>query len=163
MDFPQGATFCISSPMKTLHQKVIAGIFDGQHIRWGMKVHEVNMRVTPDFGNSQRFVVDSPVLIKRYVREEERVRYFYPQDEESAALLTETMKSKLAKADMPTDISVAFDTSFPRPKMKKITFNKIDIKATFCPVIVEGDPRAVQFAWEVGVGNSTGIGFGCLQ
>jgi len=29
-------------------------------------------------------------------------------------------------------------------------------------VIVEGDPRAVQFAWEVGVGNSTGIGFGAL-
>jgi CRISPR-associated endoribonuclease Cas6 len=163
LDFPHGATFCISSPMKTLHQKVITGIFEGQHIRWGMKVHEVNMRVTPDFGSSQRFVVQSPVLVKRYIKEEERMRYFYPQDPESSSLLTATMKSKLAKAEMPTDISVAFDTSFPRPKMKKIVFNKIDIKATFCPVIVEGDPRAVQFAWEVGVGNSTGIGFGCLQ
>jgi CRISPR-associated endoribonuclease Cas6 len=43
-----------------------------------------------------------------------------------------------------------------------VKYRDINIKGTLCPVIVEGDPRAVQFAWEVGVGNSTGIGFGAI-
>ena len=60
------------------------------------------------------------------------------------------------------EVQVGFDTNYSNPKIRKITFNNIDIKASACPVIVAGDPKAVSFAWDVGVGNSTGIGFGCL-
>ncbi len=162
-DFPRGATFFISSPMQELHQKVVGGIFNGQHIRWGMKVQEVRMRVTPDFGNKHRFVVQSPVFIQRKIEGEKKPKYFFPSDPAANDYLTETMQHKLQRFDLPPNVSVSFDPDYQKVSVKKIEFNKLGLKASFCPVIVEGDPRAVAFAWEVGVGNSTGIGFGALR
>ena len=36
-------------------------------------------------------------------------------------------------------------------------------KGSVCPVVVKGPPEAVQFAWQVGVGELTGSGFGALR
>ena len=41
--------------------------------------------------------------------------------------------------------------------------NGIKNKASICPVIVKGTSEQIAFAWNVGVGNSTGIGFGALN
>ncbi len=163
LEFRHGAAFFISSPLQKLHQQAVAGIFKDQLIRWGMKVTEVTMKVTPEFGNEHRFLTQSPILIKRPRIEGKHHQYFFYNDPESDQYLTETLQRKLARFDRPTDVSVAFDRSFPRPHTKKTTFNRIDIRASVCPVIIKGNPEAVRFAWEVGVGNSTGIGFGALN
>ncbi len=139
------------------------GIFKDQHINWGMQVKEVRMMPTPDFGERHRFLAQSPVLIKKNIETEKHQKYFYPDDPESNGFLTETLQSKLLRLDLPIDVSVAFDGDYPKPIVKKVRYRNLDIKGTICPVIVEGDPRAVQFAWEVGVGHSTGIGFGALK
>ncbi len=161
-DFRHGARFFISSPLEALHTKAVSGIFKYQDIAWGMKVSEVTMRVTPDFGEAQCFKAQSPILIKRNQEDSKHQRYYYPQDPESSDLLTETLQSKLARLSLPTDVRVRFDPDYRNPRSKLVQYRDMNIKATFCPVIVEGDARAVQFAWEVGVGNSTGIGFGAL-
>ncbi|MCR9288932.1 MAG: CRISPR-associated endoribonuclease Cas6 [Bacteroidetes bacterium] len=162
-EFPFGAEMFISSPLPDLHQKFIQGIFQDQHINWGMNVDEVNMKVTPQFGNRQVFLAQSPILIKRKSETDKHYQYFFPKDPKSNEYLTETLRRKLEKAGLSTDVSVAFDATYPKPIIKKIAYRGLDIKGTICPVIVEGDSRAVQFAWEVGVGNSTGIGFGALR
>lgn len=163
LDFPTGSTFFVSAPDPELLSKLVQGVFAGQQIRWGMEVREVSIQRTPEFGNFQRFLVESPVLIKRKIEDKKQQEYYFPGDRESNALLTETFRHKLAKAGLPTTAEIRFDPDYQNPKIKKITYRNLDIKAAFCPVIVEGDPRAVQFAWEVGVGNSTGIGFGALR
>ncbi len=162
-DFPHGAGFFISSPLKELHQKVVNGIFNGQHIRWGMNVEEVAMRPTPGFGTRQRFVVQSPVFIQRRLEGRKHQKYFFPADPEANGYLTETLQRKLIRFGLPPNVSVAFDPDYKKVGFKKVRFNQLDLRAAFCPVIVEGDERAVQFAWECGVGNSTGIGFGALR
>ena len=162
-NFPKGAGFFISSPLKELHQKVVQGIFDGQHIRWGMKVQEVRMRVTPNFGKHQRFVAQSPVFIQRRIEGRKHQQYFFPADPEANDRLTETLQRKLQRFGLPPNVSVSFDPDYKKVGYKKVRFNHLDLRAAFCPVIVEGDDRGVQFAWEVGVGNSTGIGFGALR
>jgi len=161
--FPQGAEMFISSPLQDLHKKAVDGIFKDQHINWGMHVTEVRMKPTPDFGEHHRFLAQSPILIKKHVDGEKHQTYYYPTDEESNGYLTETMQSKLSRAGLPTDVSVAFDSKYHKPIIKKVRYRNLDIKGTVCPVIVAGEPRAVQFAWEVGVGHSTGIGFGALN
>lgn len=163
LNFPKGSTLFISSPLKDLHKKAIDGIFNDQHINWGMKVEQVQMKLTPDFGKKQLFLAQSPILIKRKREDNPHHQYYFPNDPESNDLLTETLRSKLERAGFSTNVSVAFDASYKKPLIKKVTYRNIDIKGTICPVIVEGDERAVQFAWEVGVGNSTGIGFGALK
>ena len=48
-------------------------------------------------------------------------------------------------------------------KTRLITLAGSPNRASVCPVIVEGPPSAVAFAWNVGAGNSTHYGFGSLN
>ena len=60
------------------------------------------------------------------------------------------------------NVSVAFDTNYPNAKVKSINYKGVDNKGSICPIIVKGTSEQIAFAWNVGVGNSTGIGFGSL-
>ncbi|WP_282783947.1 CRISPR-associated endoribonuclease Cas6 [Phaeodactylibacter xiamenensis] len=162
LDFPGGSTFYISAPSADLLSSLIAGVQEGWHLRWGMEVERVTIQRTPDFGRTHRFMVQSPVLIKRRL-EDGKQKYFFPKDAVANQYLTETMQHKLQRAGLPKDIEVSFDSAYENPRTKLVSYKGINIKGTLCPVVVSGDPRAVQFAWEVGVGNSTGIGFGALR
>lgn len=162
-NFPNGSTFFVSSYRDELLADLINGIQKGQNINWGMKVNEIIIQRTPNLGNKQYFLAQSPIHIKRTDRETGNIDYYFPKDKVANMYLTETLQNKLKKAGIKGTATVKFDLDYKNPKIKKIDFNKIGIKGTLCPVIVEGDPRAVAFAWEVGIGNSTGIGFGALK
>lgn len=163
LDFPGGSTFYVSAPSQQMLAALLEGVQNGWQVRWGMEVKEVTIQRTPEFGEQQRFLVQSPVLIKRREETGSGYRYYYYSDEEADGFLTETLLHKLRRAGLTEEASVAFDKSYPAPKTKMVNYRGIDIRASACPVIVSGDPQAVAFAWEVGVGNSTGIGFGALR
>jgi len=65
--------------------------------------------------------------------------------------------------DADKQVKVGFDREFANPKIKLVRIKDIDHKASICPVIVEGTPEAVRFAWNVGIGNGTGSCFGSLK
>ncbi|MEM7658039.1 MAG: CRISPR-associated endoribonuclease Cas6 [Bacteroidota bacterium] len=162
LDFSRGCSFFISTPEVAILKAIVGGIQRDPQVAFGMAVREVVLQPTPDFGGEQTFFLQSPVLIKRQL--EKRTQFYFPQDQEADQLLTETLQHKLQKAGMEdAEISVGFDRSYPKIKTKVATYKGIDNKGTFCPVHISGDPRAVAFAWEVGIGNSTGIGFGALK
>lgn len=163
LNFPNGSTFFVSAPDPQLLTALIQGMFKGQDICWGMEVREANIAKTPDFGNKQTFIAQSPILIQRKAEGDKHQQYFFPSDPESNGFLTETLQSKLERAGLSTDVSVAFDSTYKRDHIKKVRYRNLDIKAAICPVVVEGNARAVQFAWEVGIGQSTGIGFGAMR
>jgi len=162
LNFPNGSSFYVSAPDQALLTNLIQGVFKGHAIRWGMEVEEVNIQRTPAFGNKQRFMAQSPILIKRNIPEDKQQKYYFPGDEQANSLLTETLQTKLQNAGLDYEVTMRFDPEYRNPRLKMVQYRNINIKATLCPVIVEGDERAVQFAWEVGAGNSTGIGFGAL-
>ena len=60
------------------------------------------------------------------------------------------------------DVNVKFDKEYLKPTIKAVTYNGVLNKGSLCPVIIEGTAEQIGFAWDVGVGNSTGIGFGAL-
>jgi CRISPR-associated endoribonuclease Cas6 len=159
--FNRGATWFISSHDEALIKRVIKGILEDPAVCYGMSVVDVQIQSTPHFGYEERFLVASPVFIKRTI--ENREVHFSYEDAEAGNLLTETLKTKLKKAGLPeTDVQVMFDPDYPNPKMKVVHYNKVGNKANLCPIIIKGDPKAIGFAWNVGVGNSTGICFGAL-
>ncbi|HRF40576.1 MAG TPA: CRISPR-associated endoribonuclease Cas6, partial [Saprospiraceae bacterium] len=91
-------------------------------------------------------------------------QYYFPGDEMADTYLTETLHAKLIRAGLDTaGVTVRFDENYTSPKTKLVSYRDLKIKATFCPVIITGSPEAIAFAWQVGVGNSTGIGFGALR
>ena len=84
-------------------------------------------------------------------------------NEESDTLMTETLKSKMKLFGLEDEtLKIAFDKSYSKAKTKLITYNRINSKASLCPLIIKGKPKTKAFAWDVGIGNSTGIGFGSL-
>lgn len=160
--FEQGSRWFISSPDEALLRKLFSGIQEDPVVAFGMHVREVLIQETPDFGPERRFVVNSPVLVKKPVTEGHAHLSF--RNEEAGEILTQILQHKLCKAELPSKgVSVAFDAASPGAKMKLVTYKEIGNKANFCPVIVKGKPDQVAFAWDVGVGHSTGIGFGALN
>src|SRR5699024_2742265 len=121
---------------------------------------------TPNFGSVFRFEVDSPVLT-RVNRDDNSRKHLTFEDEKADASLTRTLRSKLKEAGFSngdSEVIVGFDRSYQNAHTKLIEIKDgIKLKTSICPVIVAGTPKAVQFAWDVGVGEMTGSGFGCLK
>ena len=160
--FRSGATWVISSYSSDLIKRLIAGIRADPSIAWGMEVTEIQIQEEPQFAGKEYFRLLSPVFIKRNI--DGNSKYYLFSDKETSDLLTETLKTKLRKAGISDQgVTVCFDNEYLNPQTKMINYRGIDCKASICPVIVEGSSEQIAFAWNVGIGNSTGIGFGALK
>lgn len=161
-DFKYGAEWFISTYDPILLKSLISGIQQDPDINFGMTVTEITISEDPPVESIQKFYLNSPIFIKR--KNGERLQYYIFSDEESDMFITQTLQSKLKKAGLnPEGVHVYFDKTYRNPKTKKITYNGVDCKASMCPIIIEGSQEQVRFAWNVGIGNSTGIGFGALK
>ncbi len=146
---------------KQLLKKIIQGIQKDPTLFYGLKVDSVDIIEDPEFGNLHKFHVGSPVFIKHRV--ENSTKFYYYNDETSDNLLTNTLKHKLRKVGLDDQqVSVRFDRTHSNPVIKGATYNGVFNKGSICPVIIEGTPNQIAFAWNVGVGSSTGIGCGSL-
>jgi len=160
--FPNGASLFISGYQKEFIKELVFGIQKSPEIAFGLKVNEIIIQEDPLFGYEQIFHPASPVFIKRRIDEND-YHYTY-KDERANELLTETLQNKLRKAGIPDkDVNVEFNTDYRNRKVKIIYYNKIGNKVSLSAVKITGTPEQLAFAWNVGVGNSTGIGFGALK
>ena len=160
--FENETSFEFSAHDNGLIKSVVKGIQIDPVINYGLEVSEIVIQETPKFSNRESFFVASPVLVKR--TEQEREIHFSYDQLETDKLLTETMKTKLKRARLDDEnIKLAFDRSYYGAKTKLVYYKNIGNRANICPVIIEGTPEQIAFAWNVGVGNSTGIGFGSLK
>jgi len=160
--FENGTHFFISSIDNNFLKKLYEGIKNDPNIANGLKVSSLKIQEDPFFEGNTLFHVASPVLIKR--REGEKIRHYTYKEQESDDLLTKTLQTKLKKASLPIgDIRVQFERDYLNPKTKLIHYKGIGNRVNICPVRIIGSPEQIAFAWNVGVGNSTGIGFGALK
>lgn len=161
-DFKFGAEWFISTYEPHLLKSLIRGIQNDPEISFGMTVKEITISEAPRVENIQKFYLNSPIFIKR--KAGDRLQYYLFSDNESDLFMTQTLQTKLKKAGLSAEgVNVYFDKTYRNPKTKIINFKGIDCKASMCPVIIEGSSDQIKFAWNVGIGNSTGIGFGALK
>lgn len=162
LDFTHGSEWSISAFDTSILKSLVQNIQIDPQINFGMSVKDIVIMENPQFETKQKFYLNSPVFVKRNLGD--RIHYYLFQDQESDKLMTQTLQTKLKKAGLNHDgVSVSFDRSYHSAKTKMIDYNGIGCKASMCPVIVEGSAEQVVFAWNVGIGNSTGIGFGALK
>lgn len=159
-NFRQGGEWFISAYEDDLIKKIIDSIMKNPEVAFGMSVQELTMQMTPTFQEKAHFRVASPVFIKRNINEVQK--FYYHSDKEANQLLTETLQNKLKKAKLNTNVEVRFDDTYRNPQINGTVYKGFRKKGSVCPVIVEGSAEAVAFAWNVGIGNGTGIGFGAL-
>ncbi len=165
LDFPFGARWFISAPDTTAGQKILESLaqaaLQAPSVCCGMEVVEIYGENTPEFGPRRFFRAASPI----FLRGEEDSHLLY-DDPRANAALTHAFRNKLEAAGLghlSQSAKMSFDASFQTPKTRLVHIKDGACKrANVCPVIVEGEPEAVRFAWNVGAGNLCGSGFGSL-
>ncbi len=162
--FPKGAFWTLSFYEGEPVERLVRGIFRDPTVIAGMAVASVQTLPVPSFGERAVFRVESPVVARR-VRADGGRDYLTWQDEAADEVLTRVLRRKLRVAGLghlAPHTSMRFDRRYRRAKTKLVRIKGIDHRGSLCPVIVEGPPEAVQFAWLVGAGELTGCGFGAL-
>jgi CRISPR-associated endoribonuclease Cas6 len=160
--FKDGASMFISAYDSNLLSVLINNIKDIPEMFCGLKVTELIIQENPNFNDSENFAIASPVFIKR--KEGDKIKHVLYSEAVAGKYLTETLKTKMAKAGLTDDsLDIQFDTTYKRATTKLINYNGVKNKANWCHVIIKGKSESKAFAWNVGLGNSTGIGFGALK
>jgi CRISPR-associated endoribonuclease Cas6 len=162
LDFANGASFFISFYDTSKLKYIIKGIQSEPDVFYGMSVNNITIQEVPMFETKQRFMAESPIFLK--YSKDKKSTYYYFTDAQSDDILTNNAKHKLRKAGLSDNgLNVYFETNYPSAYTKGTTFKGIFTKGSVCPIIVEGSPEQIAFIWDVGIGNSTGIGFGSLS
>jgi len=160
--FERDTTFFFSSHYSELIKKMISGIQADPTLFYGMTVSEIIIQEEPDLSDRNLFFIGSPIFIKRKVGL--KVDHIFFDDPRANSCLKETLQTKMSEASIEDEsFEIRFETTYPRTGTKKITYNGVQNRANWCPVIIEGKPETKLFAWNVGLGNSTGIGFGAIK
>lgn len=162
-DFPNGANWFIAFHDQSIIKQIIRSLIADPEMFCGMSVQD--LRIMEDATNARQsyFNVASPILIKRS-SEDKVIKFYTFNDQESDGFLIETLKRKIALAGLPDDdsLTIHFDTSYVGKKTKKVRIHDIDNIASICPVVINGRPDVIRFAMDVGLGDSTGSGFGFI-
>lgn len=164
LEFPRGARWFISVHDESLVETIVAAALADPEVCCGMSITRIEQQTTPRFGRCHTFQVGSPVLAKSK-EIDGKVKHFIYSDPEVDATLTATLRHKIDAAGLGAphnEVAVSFDRSYRNPKTKLVTIKDIHSRASICPVVIEGTPESLAFAWNVGIGHSTGSGFGCL-
>ncbi|GAA4847394.1 CRISPR-associated endoribonuclease Cas6 [Algivirga pacifica] len=163
LTYPKGAFWFISSPDTAFIKRVIRGIQEDPSMFFGLEVEEIQLLKDPEFKKEVRFLADSPILVKKKRTENRGVDHLTFQDPEADEIMTNLMKRKLKSVGLTDEIQITFDRSYQGANTTVVVYNGVKNKCSICPVIISGNPEAIAYAWNVGVGNSTGTGFGAIR
>lgn len=160
ISFPHGSRWFISFHDENLMEKVIKNAMYSPTIGWGMSVIKVRIEEAPRFSSFEQFYVANPVLARKNTAL--GVQHLTYNDPDAGEVLTCTLQRKMKKAGISPDVAVEFDKGYGKARTKMVIVQGKHLPASLCPVIVKGSPEALAFAWNVGIGNNTGDGFGSL-
>lgn len=159
--FPQGATWSVGFHDERVAKHLLIGVLRHPETTFGMKTIDAQIIETPEFPTEKRFALASPALIKYF--DGSTIKHLTFEDERADEVMTATMRTKLHTAVLSDDISIRFDRSYSGAKTKVVNIKGVGNRANVCPVIIQGAPESVGFAWTVGVGHCTGAGFGAIM
>lgn len=160
--FRNQGSFFISAYENNFIQQVVTNIQSDPSMFCGLRVTELVIQTDPEFAQKDRFEVASPVFVRH--KTDGAMAHLAFDQPETAQLLRETLLTKMAKAGLHDDsLEIRFDTSYRKAFTKLVHYGDIKNKANYCPVIIKGLPATKAFAWNVGLGHSTGIGFGAVR
>ncbi len=154
--------FFISAYEDAVIKRILKGVMADPSVCFGAVVTDVEIVEQPIIASTGTFAVASPVLIKK--AEGNKTHHILYNDVQSEECLTALMCKKMEVAGLSSQgLKIKFDTTYHSPKVKLIRYKAVDNKVSLCPVFIEGSQEQINFVWNVGVGNSTGIGFGAIK
>lgn len=169
-EFPNGATWYVSSPDKEFMMNFIKNVYQNTSFAFGMELLSVGLVKTEvhDEDGYYLFHTKSPILLKQKdFKTRKNVYYTYEDDVKTTSELFKTIILKKAeKASFPVkteDFDISFDYEYTGKKIKWISVKTVNNKTSVCPVFIKtAKPEIAEFIYAIGVGHSCGSGFGFL-
>ncbi len=158
MNFRKGGGWQIASPSEDFFKRLLTGIEKDKQVICGMRttnIHKYSIALL----KTQHYKVGSPILLKN---QDKHVTYL--DSDLANELLTQSIRHRLDKIgfeDISNQVSAEF-TPNKYSKTKLVTINGIENRCSFCDIKVFAPIEAQYFIYDVGVGTSTGCGFGFL-
>lgn len=162
LQFKEGSSFFFSAFDAEIIKRLVSGIQQDPEMFDGLSVAEIVIQDDPELSGISSFHVASPILIKRRV--ENKIDHILYDDPKAGEYLKETLQTKMKEVGLvDPSLEIRFDSSSPFAKRKNVVYNKLNNICSWCPVEIVGKPETKLFAWNVGLGNSTGIGLGAIR
>lgn len=103
----------------------------------------------------------SPIFVKEKT-ENNSLEHLLFDNPKTETIMTNLMRNKMKFANVNFELeSIKFEVS-EHSKTKLVKIHGINSRANLCNVKIVGDENAHKFILDVGVGHSTGSGFGCI-
>lgn len=166
LHFPRGTQWSISFFDDDQARRLLAGMLHDPAVAYGMCIQEIREVAPPSFATAYCFRTDGSSIVIRQKRPDGSRAYLLWDDPATDEALTQSFRRKLTAAgfgDEDLDARIRFDRSYPNARTRKISVKGIHHRGSECPVVVEGTPQALHFAWTVGLGELTGSGFGAVR
>lgn len=129
----------------------------------GLVVREVFIEEEPDLVGREIFYPASPILLKKE-EEGRNIRHVVYTDPDASECLTHKFRAKLLAAGYEEPfVRVSFAPMEGVNKTQLIAYRGVKNRVSWCPIRIEAEPEVKLFAWNSGLGNSTGIGFGAIR
>lgn len=161
----QTDTYCnffISAFDKELIHSIVKGAYNDPTMFCGLIVEEISIEEEPEMNDRDYFYAASPILVKRLT--DHGMKHYIYSDEETDAMLKETLLTKMKQVGLEDEtLEIHFDRSYLRASTKLIDYKGVKNRVSLCPIIIKGTPETKKFVWNVGLGNSTGVGFGAIE
>ena len=162
LNLKSNAYFFIGAFQDAFIKQIVKGILDDTDMFCGVKVKDVQIIDTPEFQPTETFLMASPVLLK--VKTGVGIKHVTLEDAEFEEVLNQSFKNKLKRAALSTQgVLLKLDPNSNFRRTKLVKYKGIENKTSFAPVTITGSSEQIGFAWSMGLGNSTGIGFGALK
>ena len=161
---PNGAKFFISFYDINKAKTIIKSVLDNPEMFAGLTVTDLTIEEDKDLSNREIFYFASPILVKSSGENNSKSKEYTFEDSDANIIMTKTLKTKMRLAGLPQDddLEVKFDVSYANKKHTIFWYKGISMRVNKCPVIIKGSALTKSFAWNVGIGNSTGIGLGAI-
>jgi len=162
LQFEYGGKFFFSSHDPGLVKRLLSGVQSSPDMFLTLRVVEIILQEDPDLSQQSTFFPASPIFIKRRI--DGNIKHILYNEEEAGDYLEETTRNKMQDIGLEDDaLQIRFEQTCHWAGTKKINYKGINNKANWCSVSIHAKPETKRFIWNVGLGNSTGIGFGAIK
>lgn len=157
LDFINGGYFLISSSDVDLLYNLMIGIQNNPSMFNGLNVTEISKEKTPNFEKQIQFKTKSMIFIK-----DDNNQFVFPDNEKYSEIVKNKINAKLKFNNFQEDdtIEIIFKNNY---KIKNYNYKGIHNKGVVGEFIILAKPETKKFLYENGLGNSCGIGFGCIE
>ncbi len=170
LDFSKGAIWYISSPDNQFIDNFVRNAYQNIEFAFGMELRSINVIETKlkNDGGFYSIRTKSPILLKQKDYVLKRNNYYTYMDslDFTSTLMKNLVIKKAEKFGLKfnaDDFDVFFDYEYQTKKIKWIVVKSISNKTSICPILIKTkNSQIAEFIYDIGIGHSTGSGFGFL-